>query len=463
MEVSFKDFELDGAIEEGLSIMGYETPTPIQREAIPAVLAGRDVLGCAQTGTGKTAAYLLPLLSRVVSASDRVREETSVLIISPTRELAMQIDQQIEGFGYYADVASMAIYGGSDRRQWSDQSEAVRLGADILVATPGRLLQFVELGLAKLDRVKTLVLDEADRMLDMGFLPDIRRIVGLLSEERQTLLFSATMPEEIRCFAREIQRDPVEISLSVSKPAEKIQQEKVELAEGKKVSFIVRFFEEHQDVQSAIVFAERKTTVRRLAEELSRRGLSVAAMHSDLEQSEREENLRLFKARQVRILVATDIVSRGIDVEDIALVVNFNVPQTAEAYVHRIGRTARAENNGWALTLVGAEERRDMAGIEKFLEMGVQLMAGADRLVPEKEDRSIEPPRRRAAAFRGKGRGGSRRGARDAGGRGGRDKEASRGEKKKLDGARSATRPAGKPKYTPRRRNESSKAASSGE
>ena len=248
MNDSFKDFGLADAVMQGVSIMGYERPTPIQRAAIPPILSGRDVLGCAQTGTGKTAAYLLPLLSRVVDGSLGAGGATAVLVVSPTRELAMQIDQQAEGFSYFASVSSIAIYGGSDGRQWSEQSEAVRRGADVLVATPGRLLQFVELGVAKLDRVGALVLDEADRMLDMGFLPDIKRIVGLLPPDRQTLLFSATMPEEIRRFAREIQHDPVEISLSVSKPAEKIKQEKVVLAEGKKVGFMSRFFEAHPDV-----------------------------------------------------------------------------------------------------------------------------------------------------------------------------------------------------------------------
>lgn len=412
MDVEFKDFGLASAVEEGLSIMGYQAPTPIQQEAIPAILAGRDVLGCAQTGTGKTAAYLLPLLSKVATATDRVREETSVLVISPTRELAMQIDQQVEGFGYYAGVASIAIYGGSDSRQWSEQSEAVRRGADILVATPGRLLQFVELGVAKLDKVKALVLDEADRMLDMGFLPDIKRIVELLPADRQTLLFSATMPDEIRRFAREIQHAPVEISLSVSKPAERIKQEKVELPEGKKVGFITQFFEAHPDVQSAMLFAERKSTVKQLARELSNRKLSVAAMHSDLEQAEREENLRLFKARQVRVLVATDIVSRGIDVEDIELVVNFNVPQSAEAYVHRVGRTARAENNGWALTLVGPSERKAMRDIERFLDAKVAVMPGANRLMPATEEKVISSGHRRGGAKAGQRRRGGAHGAR---------------------------------------------------
>lgn len=408
MDAEFKDFGLASAVEEGLSIMGYKAPTPIQQEAIPAILAGHDVLGCAQTGTGKTAAYLLPLLSKVATATDRVHEETSVLIISPTRELAMQIDQQVEGFGYYAGVASIAIYGGSDSRQWSEQSDAVRRGADILVATPGRLLQFVELGVAKLDKVKALVLDEADRMLDMGFLPDIKRIVELLPARRQTLLFSATMPDEIRRFAREIQRTPIEISLSVSKPAEKIKQEKVELPDGKKVGFITQFFDAHPDIQSAMLFAERKNTVKQLARELSHRKLSVAAMHSDLEQTEREENLRLFKARQVRVLVATDIVSRGIDVEDIELVVNFNVPQSAEAYVHRVGRTARAENNGWALTLVGPSERKAMREIEKFLGGKIAVMEGDKRLIPAEEETTVESGRGRGEFARG-GAGRSRR------------------------------------------------------
>lgn len=413
MDDSFKDFGLADAVMQGVSIMGHERPTPIQRAAIPPILSGRDVLGCAQTGTGKTAAYLLPLLSRVVDGSLGAGGATAVLVVSPTRELAMQIDQQAEGFSYFASVSSIAIYGGSDGRQWSEQSEAVRRGADVLVATPGRLLQFVELGVAKLDRVGALVLDEADRMLDMGFLPDIKRIVGLLPPDRQTLLFSATMPEEIRRFAREIQHDPVEISLSVSKPAEKIKQEKVVLAEGKKVGFMSRFFEAHPDVQSAVVFVERKTTARRLAQELVRRNLSAVAMHADLDQAEREENLRLFKARQVRILVATDIVSRGIDVEDIALVVNFNVPQTVEAYVHRVGRTARAENNGWALTLVGTEERRAMGDIEKFLGADVKVLPDAGLLMPSEEGTVLEQPSARRSTRRTtrSGRRGGRGGA----------------------------------------------------
>lgn len=408
--MEFEEFGLGSSVMEGLDMMGYSHPTPIQEQAIPLIMQGRDVLGCAQTGTGKTAAYVLPLVDRL-QREGASQGGNRCLIIAPTRELALQIDQQIEGFAYYTGVSSIAVYGGRDRVRWSEQSEAVRQGADILVATPGRLLQFVELGITSLDQVEYLVLDEADRMLDMGFIPDIRRITAMLHKRKQTLLFSATMPAEVRSLANDFLHDPAEVILSLSKPAEGIAQRKLPIAERAKVDFLVRYFAKEPEVKSCIIFAERKISVANLAARLDKAGLSVAPMHSDLTQEERQTTLDRFKAHQVRILVATDVVARGIDIEDIDLIINYNVPHDAESYVHRIGRTARAASEGRALTLVSTMENADMAGIEKFL--GYQLPVYSSEIVrasdaPEPEDAVRSRGGGRNPRQGGKGNGGNR-------------------------------------------------------
>lgn len=346
--------------------MGFEAPTPIQAEAIPIIREGVDLLGCAQTGTGKTAAFVLPILDRIARKGDDARK-TTVLIIAPTRELVLQIDQQIEGFGYFVPVSSKAIYGGNDGQQWGLQREAVDAGVDILVATPGRLIQFMQLGIADFSAIETLILDEADRMLDMGFFPDIMRIVKELPQKRQTLFFSATMPSDVRNLANTLLHAPKSINIAVARPPKEILQQKQLLNEGDKVRFLTQFFASRTDIASAIVFAERKVTVRELALQLTRNGLPVVSIHSDLEQEERERSLVRFKARQVRVLVATDIVARGIDIEDVDLVVNFNVPLNPESYVHRVGRTARASSSGESLTLYSPKEKHLLDEIEAFL------------------------------------------------------------------------------------------------
>ena len=362
---TFSAFALAPSLLEGLEAMGFSRPTEIQAQAIPLILEGRDLIGSAQTGTGKTAAFLLPILSQLSETPAAVGPR--VLIVAPTRELVLQIDQQVEGFGYFTSVGSKAIYGGNDGRQWNLQRDAMESGADILVATPGRLIQFLQLGIAPLAHIETLVLDEADRMLDMGFFPDIKRILESLPARKQTLLFSATMPPEVLQLAKQILHKPASINIALSQPAERIDQHKAFVDETAKVHALVRFFAERSDVRSAIIFAEKKTTVRDLHLRLARKGLSVVAIHSDLSQDERETALTAFRSRQSRILVATDIVARGIDIDEIDLVVNYNVPISAESYVHRIGRTARAESHGESLTLASYSELEALAQIEKHL------------------------------------------------------------------------------------------------
>ncbi len=428
--MEFEEFGFGSSVMEGLGMMGYSHPTPIQEQAIPLIMQGRDVLGCAQTGTGKTAAYVLPLVDRLEREGAH-HGGNRCLIIAPTRELALQIDQQIEGFAYYTGVSSIAVYGGRDRVRWSEQSEAVRGGADILVATPGRLLQFVELGITSLDQVEYLVLDEADRMLDMGFIPDIRRITSMLQKRKQTLLFSATMPSEVRALANDFLHEPAEIILSLSKPAEGIEQRKLPIAERAKVDFLVRYFAHEAEVKSCIIFAERKISVANLASRLAQAGLSVAPMHSDLTQEERQATLDRFKARQVRILVATDVVARGIDIEDIDLIINYNVPHDAESYVHRIGRTARAASKGSALTLVSTRENADMAEVEKFLGYGLsvyssEIVRATD--APESEEAVAPRDRGRRPSQGGQRQGGKRGGARGAGNQSGRKPRGARGQ-----------------------------------
>lgn len=402
--MNFSEFGFTQGLTEGLEAMGYQEATPIQAAAIPIIQTGHDLIGCAQTGTGKTAAFLLPILDRLCRMQN-AKPGTRALIIVPTRELAVQIDQQVEGLAYFINVTSKAVYGGNDGKQWDAQRNALDLGTDILVATPGRLIQFLQLGMATLGSIETLVLDEADRMLDMGFFPDIERILKELHGRKQTLLFSATMPPEVKRLAEKILHQPEMISLAVSKPAERIKQQKTLLGASSKIPALVEFFAQRSDVKSAIIFAEKKTTVRELAIQLHRRGLQVVSIHSDLEQGEREQALQAFKAHEKRILVATDIVARGIDIEDVDLVVNFNVPQTAEAYVHRVGRTARAAQSGEALTLVSADDAEALRQVEAHLGAPIPSIT-LERATPYTNDdrrgkRSAAPQRRGGGSSQG--------------------------------------------------------------
>ncbi len=365
----FDEFDFEPDIQDAVEAMNFRECTPIQEKAIPVIIEGRDLIGVAQTGTGKTAAYLLPVLNSL-SKGGYPENAVNCVIMSPTRELAQQIDQQVEGFSYFASVSSVAVYGGNDGIRFEQEKRGMAMGTDILIATPGRLISHLSLGNCDLSKVSFFILDEADRMLDMGFYDDIMQIVARLPKNRQTLLFSATMPVEIQKLAQSILTDPVEVKLAVSKPAEKILQAAYVCYEVQKVPIIQSLFEDKVE-RRVIIFASSKLKVKEITKTLSRLGLSVGEMHSDLEQAQRDEIMHQFRSRRINILVATDIVSRGIDIDDIDLVINFDVPHEAEDYVHRIGRTARAGSDGCAITFISPEEQTKFASIEKFIERAV--------------------------------------------------------------------------------------------
>jgi ATP-dependent RNA helicase RhlE len=364
--LNFKDFGFQDSIMEGIEAMGFSQPTPVQEQAIGPIMQGKDMIACAQTGTGKTAAFILPIINKISSLPMKLNY-TSTLVIVPTRELAIQIDKQLEGFGYYAPVSSVAVYGGNDSLSWESQRLAIQNGVDFIIATPGRLLQHIRMGYVSLKRVEHLILDEADRMLDMGFYEDITEIVSYLPAKRQTLLFSATMPSNIRKLAQKTLNNPIEINISVSKPAENVLQAAYHVDDSQKVRLLSHLLKGKDHVKSAIIFASTKQKVKTIEKSLKSEGLEVRAIHSDLEQKEREEVLRMFRNRNFQLLVATDIISRGIDIEDIDLIVNYDVPNDPEDYVHRIGRTARAQADGVALTFVTPKENVAFKKIESFL------------------------------------------------------------------------------------------------
>jgi len=363
--LDFKKFNFSKEISQGIEAMGFREPTAIQIEAIPAILNGRDLIGCAQTGTGKTAAYILPLLEKMIYLQRETKAITT-LVIAPTRELALQIDQHFEGFSYYVPVSSIPVYGGGDGTAWDVQKSAMLKGADVVIATPGRLITHLKLGYLSLNQVKFLVLDEADRMLDMGFYDDIVQIIEYLPEQRQNLLFSATMPPEIRQLAKKILIDPVEINISLAKPAEGILQTIYRVENPLKTKLIVNLLS-GKDVPSILIFCSTKNSVKILEKELTKLRFSVRAIHSDLVQKEREKVLLEFKNRKIQILVATDVISRGIDIENIDLIINYDTPRDAEDYVHRVGRTARAKATGVAITLVSRDEVKIISRIEKLI------------------------------------------------------------------------------------------------
>src|SRR5687768_9697755 len=343
--------------------MGYSKPTPVQEMTIPLILENHDLIACAQTGTGKTAAYILPLLNKIVQGDSR---HLNTLVIAPTRELALQIDQQVEGFAYFLGVSSLPVYGGSDGATWDQQRKAMESGADIIIATPGRLMALLAAGKIDLSHLKHLVLDEADRMLDMGFFDDIIRIIKQLPVKRQTLMFSATMPPKIRSLANTILRSPKEISIAISKPASGILQQAYLVHDHQKMALLKRLLL-NNEYKSAIIFSNSKENVKKLGSELIRAGLPAKAFHSDLEQAEREHIMNQFKSRKLQMLIGTDILSRGIDVEGIELVVNYDTPHDAEDYVHRIGRTARAEKTGTAITFVNEKDHWKFQKVEKLI------------------------------------------------------------------------------------------------
>lgn len=364
----FTEFNFLPSLLEGIEASNYETATPVQEQVIPPILAGRDVIASAQTGTGKTAAFLLPVMNRLLE--NHVDGQVGALIVVPTRELAIQIAQHVEGLSYFTHLSSIAIYGGSDAQNFVAEKKALQMGADIIVCTPGRMIAHLNMGYVNMKGLKFLVLDEADRMLDMGFQDDINKIIKALSEDRQSLLFSATMPDKIRQLARRILKNPVEINIAISKPPVKIVQKAFVVYEPQKLPLVKKILKE-TPYKNALVFCSRKQTVKQLTRELKHGKINVAEIHSDLEQSERERVLGAFTAGRVPVMVATDILSRGIDIDTIDLVINYDVPGDGEDYVHRIGRTARAEADGLAYTLIGEKEHNKFAQIEKLLEREV--------------------------------------------------------------------------------------------
>ena len=365
--MKFEELDLNDNILDALYDMRFEDCTPIQENCIPPILEKRDVLGVAQTGTGKTAAYLLPILSRLADGGFP-KDAVNCIIMSPTRELAQQIDQAMQGFSYYLpDVSSVAVYGGNDGNRYDQEMKSMRLGADVIIATPGRLISHMSMGNIDLSKVSFFVLDEADRMLDMGFSEDIMKIAAGLPESCQTIMFSATMPKDIETMAQKLLKNPVEIKLAVSKPAEKINQSAYICYETQKLKIIDDIFKAG-DLKRVIIFSGSKMKVKQINQALQRLKINCGEMHSDLDQAQRDEMMYKFKSGQLDVLVATDIVARGIDIDDIAMVINYDVPHDAEDYVHRIGRTARADRDGVAITFVNEDDMYAFHQIEKFLE-----------------------------------------------------------------------------------------------
>ena len=384
--------------------MRFDTCTPVQEKCIPEILEGHDVLGVAQTGTGKTAAYLLPVLSKLDDGG-YPKDAINCVIMSPTRELAQQIDQAMQGFGYYLQgVSSVAVYGGNDGNRYDQELRSLRMGADVVIATPGRLISHISLGNVDLSKVSFFILDEADRMLDMGFSDDIKTIAAKLPKTCQTIMFSATMPEKIEELAKTLLKNPVEIKLAVSKPAEKIKQEAYVCYETQKMTIIKDIFKAG-DLKRVIVFSGSKFKVKQLAASLQQIGVNCGAMHSDLEQAERDDVMFKFKSGQYDVLVATDIVARGIDIDDIEMVINYDVPHDTEDYVHRIGRTARANRDGRAITFVSEEDQYWFQQIEKFLEKVVDKMPLPEGCGEGPEYIKLNKPKKKGANGRNNRRG----------------------------------------------------------
>jgi superfamily II DNA/RNA helicase len=362
--MKFDEFGLGDKLQEALSFMGFEEATQIQEHAIPKILENQDLLASAQTGTGKTAAFILPVIEML---SRKPSKHVRALVIAPTRELANQIEQQIQAFAYFVDISSIAIYGGGDGQEFIKEKRALINGTDIVVATPGKLISHLNMGYADFSKIEHLILDEADRMLDMGFLDDIKLIISKIPKKRQTLLFSATMPPKMRTLSKSILTNPAEIRFAVSKPAEGVLQVAYKVEDDKKSELIKSLIKEKPNYHSIIIFTSTKKKVFTIVRSLSREDYQTQAISSDLSQKERELALRKFKSRETRVLVATDVLSRGIDIKDINLVINYDVPRDAEDYVHRVGRTARADSTGVAITLIAKDEMYKFRRIEKLI------------------------------------------------------------------------------------------------
>jgi superfamily II DNA/RNA helicase len=374
--MTFKELNFHQDIQEGLDAMYFEKPTPVQEIAIPVIMKGRDIIACAQTGTGKTAAFLLPILNELHKVK---KKKIRAIIIAPTRELAQQIDQQFDGFSYFAQVSSQAVYGGGDGKSWTAQSEALKKGTEVIIATPGRLLSFLSIANIDLSGIEYLILDEADRMLDMGFNQDIMRIVDKLPLDRQTLLFSATMPPKIVNLAQNILRNPERVNVAISKPADTIRQEAYLTFDNQKPPLVAHILKS-MDFESVIVFSSTKKNISVIQRELKKQGIDSKAMSSDLEQKEREQVMREFKGKKFKTLVATDIVSRGIDIKGISLVINYDIPSDAEDYIHRIGRTGRNESEGHAITLINDRDQILFYNIETLMDKVVDKIPMPDKI-----------------------------------------------------------------------------------
>jgi superfamily II DNA/RNA helicase len=392
--MKFIEFDLDDRLLEAISYMGFDEATPIQEQVIPVIHENRDLIACAQTGTGKTAAYVLPVLNKLAHKTEK---GVDTLIIVPTRELAVQIEQQVQGFSYFLSVGSIAIYGGGDGGDWVLQKDALVNGTDIVIATPGKLLSYLKTGDVHFKNLKHLILDEADRMLDMGFIDDIQAIISHLPKKRQTLMFSATMPKSIRQLAHKILHGPFEISLAVSKPAESIDQKVCLVHEGQKAEVLSLFLDERKDYDSILIFSATRRKVFEIVNVLNKAGHPARGISSDLEQDKREEVLGKFRAKRIRIMVATNVMSRGIDIKEINLVVNYDLPYDAEDYVHRVGRTARINAKGEAITLLTPMEIGKFAKVEKLIDYEIPRIlppAAAGPTPPWEEVRKTPEKRR---------------------------------------------------------------------
>ena len=437
--MKFYELGLHDDILDALDYMGFTDATPIQEQAIPKILDGHDLIACAQTGTGKTAAFLLPVLDQLIG----IREEyVKCLILVPTRELAIQIDQQVQGLSYFSGISTLLLYGGSDGSDWATQKRGLQGGADIVVATPGKLISHLNMGYVKFDRIEFLILDEADRMLDIGFYEDIIKIISHIPKKRQSLLFSATFAPRIRELASLILTDPEEISIAISKPAEGVLQAAYVAYEEQKIRLVIHLIADKPNYRSILIFSSTKRKVGDIVNALKRKGIPCEGISSDLEQKEREEVLMRFKSKQTRILVATDVLSRGIDIKDINLVINFDVPGDAEDYVHRIGRTARADTTGVAITLINPDDMRKFARIEKLIEREVLKSPLPEGL----GEAPVWDPKSSGGGSGGRGGSGRSGGGRSGGGGGGgRGKGRSGGGQGQgrsgQDGAQGGSRP----------------------
>lgn len=366
--MTFKELGLNESLQEALDYMGFETATPVQEQAIPEILNKRDILACAQTGTGKTAAFILPVLNYL---SENPSKKTRCVVIAPTRELAIQIDQQIQAFSYFSGVGSIPVYGGTTGVEFEAEKKALSHGADIVVATPGKLITHLNFKYTDFSQVEYLILDEADRMLDMGFYDDIMRIISYMPKKRTNLLFSATMPPKIRELSKKMLHNPKEITIAISKPSKGILQAAYLVYDQQKAALIRKLINDKPAYHSIIVFSSTKKNISVIVRELKGNGYKVQAVSSDLDQADREDAIRKFRSKETRVLVATDVLARGIDVADINLIINYDVPRDAEDYVHRIGRTARADTTGVALTLINPDDMQKFASIEKLIEQEI--------------------------------------------------------------------------------------------